>query len=78
MQGNRLKLNPEKTHLLTVGTGRRLGRQESQLQVRMDSVKLQENVEKHELLFGCFMEPNLKWHQWFLHGLQEDGLFNDI
>ena len=60
MQGNRLKLNPEKTHLLTVGTGRRLGRQESQLQVRMDSVKLQENVEKHELLLGCFIEPNLK------------------
>ena len=63
MQGNRLKLNPEKTHLLTVGTGRRLGRQESQLQVTMDSVKLQENVEKHELLLGCFIEPNLKWHQ---------------
>ena len=62
MQGNRLKLNPEKTHLLTVGTGRRLGRQESQLQVTMDSVKLQENVEKYELLLGCFIEPNLKWH----------------
>ena len=26
MKGNRLKLNPEKTHLLTAGTGRRLGR----------------------------------------------------
>ena len=29
MQGNRLKLNPEVAHLLTVGTGRRLGRQDS-------------------------------------------------
>ena len=62
MIGNKLKLNPEKTHLLTVGTGRRLRGQESNLQVTMDSIQLQESEDKFEILLGCFIEPSLKWH----------------
>ena len=63
MLGNRLILNPEKTHLLTVGTGRRLRIQEEDLQVTMDNVQLQESNEKCEILLGVFIEPSLKWHR---------------
>ena len=63
MVDNRLKVNPEKTHLLTVGTERRLRQQESQVQVSMDRVQLQESAQSSELLLGVFIEPSLKWHR---------------
>ena len=53
MLGNRLKLNAEKTHLLTVGTGTRLRRQDTQVKVLMDGSQLQESPDKCELLLGC-------------------------
>ena len=40
MLGNRLKLNAEKTHLLTVGTGTRLRRQDTQVKVLKVKVKV--------------------------------------
>ena len=63
MVGNRLKLNADKTHLLMVGTGARLRVQNSGLDVFMDGVRLKESAEKSELLLGCYIEPNLRWHK---------------
>ena len=63
MVGNRLKLNADKTHLMTVGTRARLHLQESQVIVRMDGCQLLESKDKFETLLGCQVEPNLKWHK---------------
>ena len=63
MLGNRLKLNADKTHLMTVGTRARLQLQNSELVVKMDDCQLQESVDKFETLLGCQVEPNLKWHK---------------
>ena len=60
MRMNRLKLNPDKTHLLTVGTAERL-RHTTDLQVTMDNIRLQQNQEKCEGLLGCKIQSNLKW-----------------
>ena len=56
-----LKLNPDKTHILTVGTQERLRRLPQTIQV-MDNVVLEENQSKCEQLLGCQVESNLKWH----------------
>ena len=63
MQGNRLKLNADKTHLMTVGTSRSLQRQEDSLTVYMDNCRLGESEDKCETLLGCQIEPGLKWHK---------------
>ena len=63
MKGNKLKLNPDKTHLLTVGTSARLQLQDSSLEVYMDGFKLNESLDRKEMLLGCLIEPHLKWHQ---------------
>ena len=63
MLGNRLKLNADKTHLMMVGTGARLRRQESTLEVSMDGVWLKESDEASEKLLGCYISPNLKWQR---------------
>ena len=63
MLGNKLKLNADKTHLMTVGTSARLQLQESQVEVAMDGCLLQESLEKVETLLGCQIEPSLKWHK---------------
>ena len=63
MMGNKLKLNADKTHLMTVGTGARLKKQASEVTVEMDGFKLEESVEKVETLLGLQIEPNLKWHK---------------
>ena len=63
MVGNRLKLNADKTHLMVVGTGARLRAQDQGLDVVMDGIRLQESEDKAELLLGCYIEPNLKWHK---------------
>ena len=60
MRSNRLKLNPSKTHLLTVGTGERL-RITDDLQVTMDNIRLKQDKDKCELLLGCQIQANLKW-----------------
>ena len=63
MLKNRLKLNAEKTHLMTVGTGARLRMQDSKVEVVMDGIYLKESNEKYETLLGCNIEPDLKWHK---------------
>ena len=63
MHGNKLKLNADKTHLMTVGTSRRLQLQEQSVVVVMDGCVLQESVDKVETLLGCQIEPSLKWHK---------------
>ena len=62
MRSNMLKLNPDKTHILTVGTQERLRRLPRTIQVVMDNVVLEENQTKCEQLLGCQVESNLKWH----------------
>ena len=63
MLGNKLKLNADKTHLMTVGTSARLRMQDSEVLVRMDGVVLEESKDKFETLLGCQIEPHLKWHR---------------
>ena len=60
MRSNRLKLNPDKTHLLTVGTAERL-RHTNELDVTMDNIRLQQNEDNCEQLLGCRVQANLKW-----------------
>ena len=61
MRANKLKLNPEKTHILTIGTQERLGNLQQTLQVNMDDVQLQQDEAGVELLLGCQVQANLKW-----------------
>ena len=61
MQSNKLKLNPDKTHILILGTAERLRVLPGPIQVTMDSVILQEDPQKAELLLGCHIQSNLKW-----------------
>ena len=62
MMENKLKLNADKTHLMTVGTSARLHLQESSVVVQMDGYQLEESSDKFETLLGCQVEPSLKWH----------------
>ena len=72
MMSNKLKLNADKTHLMTVGTSARLQLQESQVIVKMDGYQLEESSDKFETLLGCQIEPSLKWH------LQVDALLKKL
>ena len=63
MLSNKLKLNVDKTHLLTVGTRARLRIQESSVKVFMGGQELSESENGHEMLLGCFIEQDLKWHK---------------
>ena len=62
MLENKLKLNADKTHLLTVGTQERLRLLPQLPRVVMDEVVIEEGLEKSELLLGCTIQSNLKWH----------------
>ena len=62
MASNKFKLNASKTHLLTVGTGERLRNLESGVNVTMDGVQLEESDGACELLLGCQLQSDLKWH----------------
>ena len=61
MRSNKLKLNPEKTHILTIGTAERLRKLPQLVQVTMDNITLQEDSGKSEVLLGCHIQGNLKW-----------------
>ena len=63
MMGNKLKLNADKTHLLTVGTSRRLQSLPTKVHVVMDGFTLEESSDKVETLLGVQIEPGLKWHK---------------
>ena len=62
MESNQLKLNADKTHILTLGTDRRLQIPGNKVTVVMDGVTLEESAEKVETLLGCQIQANLKWH----------------
>ena len=71
MSGNKMKLNANKTHLMTLGTSRRLQGQNVKLSVEMNGQYLQESDSKVETLLGCSIEPSLKWHQQILGLVQK-------
>ena len=71
MSGNKMKLNASKTHLMTLGTSRRLQGQNVKLSVEMNGQYLQESDSKVETLLGCVIEPSLKWHQQILGLVQK-------
>ena len=60
MKANKLKLNPTKTHIMTMGTQKRLSSILRPIEVTMDNVVLAES--KHDLLLGCKISANLKWN----------------
>ena len=60
---NRLKLNASKTHVMTLGTTRKLQSLDTTLTVEMDGIVLEESSSKVETLLGCSITPNLKWHK---------------
>ena len=62
MASNQFKLNASKTHLMTVGTRERLRTLDSKVDVTMDGVQLVESQEASELLLGCELQSDLKWH----------------
>ena len=61
MKENRLKLNPGKTHILTIGTEQKLRTLPAPVQVVMDGHLLKEDPSKSEFLLGCYIEAGLKW-----------------
>ena len=63
MRENKLKLNPSKTHILTVGTEQKLRTLPEPVQVTMDGHLLQEDSNRSEFLLGCHIESGLKWNQ---------------
>ena len=63
MRRNKLKLNPEKTHVMTIGTQERLKNSGDGIQVTMDNVILKEDDDKCEFLLGCKIQNDLKWHK---------------
>ena len=61
MRANKLKINPDKTHILTLGTQNKLGKLERPLSVHMDKVLLKEDPTQTEQLLGCHIQGNLRW-----------------
>ena len=63
MLSNQLKLNADKTHILTLGTAERLRLPGNKVTVEMDGLVLEEEVEQYETLLGCQIQADLKWHK---------------
>ena len=63
MDQNKIKLNAEKTHVLTVGTNLRVDNLENKLEVELNNTKLKESSERCEKLLGVQIQYNLKWHK---------------
>ena len=61
MASNNFKLNAGKTHLLTMGTQRRLDGLTAQLEIVMDGINLEESEDKSEILLGIKIQNNLEW-----------------
>ena len=61
MLQNKLKLNPDKSSSLILGTSERLRHLPSALDIQMDDVPIKENPDKSEKLLGCHIQGNLKW-----------------
>ena len=62
MASNQLKLNAGKSHVMTLGTDRRLQMPGNQVTVVMDGITLQEDDNKFEVMLGCQIQSDLKWH----------------
>ena len=60
MSENQLKLNPDKTHVLTLGTSRKLSRINDSIQVSMDGIILEESEGRSETILGCEILITLK------------------
>ena len=60
MKSNSLKLNADKTHLITIGTQRKLFSLDRPFEVHMDGILLE--TTKSEALLGCIIQGNMKWH----------------
>ena len=60
-----LKLNPGKTHVMTIGTEQRLRTRREHLEVIMDGVVLQEDPSNEEVLLGCHIQSNMKWSKQY-------------
>ena len=65
MERNKLKLNALKTHVLTVGTARKLGNLNGSVSVHMNNVRLPESDTKCEVVLGCHVSADLKWKSHF-------------
>ena len=63
MLSNQLKLNADKTHILTLGTSQRLLQPGNKVTVVMDEIVLQEDPQHCETLLGCIIQSDLKWHK---------------
>ena len=61
MNENRLKINPDKTHILTLGTDHKLKKPENEIAVSMDGLDLEKSSNSAEKLLGCYFQANLKW-----------------
>ena len=57
-----MKLNANKTHLITVGTSQRVNGLAEGVKVEMDGIVLEENPERCEDLLGISLQFNLKWN----------------
>ena len=62
MVENQLKLNADKTHIMTMGTQERLCKAGNKVSIVMDGFTLEESSEKCETLLGIEIDSNLKWH----------------
>ena len=60
MSMNKFKLNAGKTHMLTVGTQKRLNSESNKLKVYMDGLQLKESETGCEILLGCVIQKDLK------------------
>ena len=60
MKENRLKLNPEKTHALLLGTSARVNRVNEPLNVFIDDIKVPVSQSRSERLLGVQIEYDLK------------------
>ena len=67
IRANHLKLNVEKTHVLTMGTSRRLVSLRRPLEIQMDGVILKQNPSSSEKLLGCTLQSDLKWANQINH-----------
>ena len=63
MRSNKLKLNPSKIHIMTLGKKERLRTLPETVQVIMDEVLLKEDPDKCEFLLGCHIQSDLKWQK---------------
>ena len=63
MKENKLKLNADKTHLITVGTSQRVAGLTHTAKVEMDGIHLEENNERSEALLGVSVQFNVKWNK---------------